>query len=99
LEQAPVGLGEALEELTDLEVIARHGPDPGDQFLADVLGHGLLVHLGGEMVAALGGVFVEGALEEVQSVLDLALELIPAEPEQLSFFAHMYAYIYAYFRA
>jgi hypothetical protein len=99
LEQAPVGVGETLEEFADLEVIGGHGPDAGDQFLAHVLGEGFLVHLGGEVVAALGGVFMEGALEEVQGLDDLALELFLAELEELVLLAHKYAYIYAYFKA
>ena len=58
--------GETLEEFAHLEVIARHGADLGHQILADVFGDGFLVHLGSEVVAALGGVFVERTLEEVQ---------------------------------
>jgi hypothetical protein len=88
-----------LEEFADLEVIARHGPDAGDQFGADVLGDGFLVHLGGEVEAALGGVFMERALQEVQGVVDLAFELLLAELEDFVFFAHTYAYIYAYIKA
>jgi hypothetical protein len=99
LEQAPVGVGEALEELADLEVIGCHGADAGDQFFADVFGEGLLVDFGGEVVAALGGVFMEGALEEVQGGGDLALELFFAEEEELMLFAHTSAYLYAHFRA
>jgi hypothetical protein len=99
LEQAPVGLGEAVEELADLEVVAGHGADQWDQFLADILGHGLLVDLEGEVVAALGGVFVEGALEEVQGVVNLAFELFLSELEELALFAHKYAYLYAHFKA
>jgi len=99
LEQAPVSVGETLEELADFEVIGRHGADPGDQLFADVFGEGLLVHLGGEVVSALGGVFVEGALEEVQGVLDLAFELLLAELEDFVLFAHKRAYLYAHFKA
>jgi hypothetical protein len=99
LEQAPVGVGEALEESAHLEVIARHGADQRDQFFADIPGHGFLVHLDGQVVAALGGILVEGALEEVQGVLDLAFELFLAELEDFTLLAHEYAYIYAYFRA
>jgi hypothetical protein len=51
------------------------------------------------MIAALGGVFVERALEEVQGGVDLALELFPAEPENFVLLAHKYAYNYAYIRA
>ena len=42
---------------------------------------------------------MEGALEEVQGVVDLAFELFLAEPEHFCSFIHKYAYIYAYFRA
>jgi hypothetical protein len=96
LQQAPVGFGEALQELADLEVIGGHGPDAGDQFLADVLGDGFLVHFGGQVIAALGGVLVQGALEEIEGVVDLAFELFLAEPEEFRGLAHVYAYIYAY---
>jgi hypothetical protein len=84
LEQAPVSIGEPLKEFADFEVVASHGADLGHQFLADVFGEGLLVHLGGEVVAALGGVFVEGALEEVQGVVNLAFELFLTEAEDLT---------------
>jgi hypothetical protein len=80
-------------------VIAGHGTDLRDQLPADVFGDGLLVHLGGEMITALRGVFVEGALEELQGIVDLALELFLAEPKNLGLFAHKNAYIYAYFKA
>jgi hypothetical protein len=98
LQQAPVGLREALEEFADLEVIGGHGPDAGDQFPADVLGHSLLVHFGGQVIAPLGGIPVQGALEEVEGVVDLPFELFLAELEDFVFFAHKYAYISAYFR-
>jgi hypothetical protein len=88
-----------LEEFADLEMIAGHGPDLGHQFLADVFGEGLLVHLGGQMIAALGGGFVEGTLEEFEGLVDLAFELFLAELKEFGLFAHVYAYIYAYFRA
>jgi hypothetical protein len=81
LKQPPVSLRETLQEFAHLEVIAGHGSDLGDQLLADVFGNGLLVHLEGEVITALRGVLVEGALEEFQSVVDLALELFFAEPE------------------
>jgi hypothetical protein len=99
LEEAPVGVGEALEEFADLEVIGGHGADLGHQFPADVFGDGLLVDLGGEVIPTLGGVLVKGTLEEVQRLVDLALELLLAELEDFALFAHKYAYIYAYFRA
>jgi hypothetical protein len=99
LEPAPVGLREPLEEAADLEMVGRHGADPRDQILADIFSDGLLVHLGGEVVAALGGIFVEGALEEVEGGVNLALELFLAELENLVWIAHRYAYIYAYFTA
>jgi hypothetical protein len=99
LEQTPVGVREALEEFADLEVMGGHGADAGDQFQTNVFGDGLLVDFGGEVVATLGGVFMEGSLKEVQGGGDLALELFPAEGEELILFAHMYAYLYAYFKA
>jgi hypothetical protein len=80
-------------------MIAGHGADLRDQLLADVLGNSLLVYLGGEVITALRGVFVERALEELQSLVDLTLELFLTEPENFGLFAHKYAYIYAYFRA
>ena len=96
LEQPPIGGGEALEEFADFQVIGRHQAHARDQFLADVFGDGLLVNLGGEMVTALGGILVEGTLEQVQGALDLAVELGLAELESVGWFAHKYAYIYAY---
>jgi len=99
LEQAPVGLGEALQEPAQLTMVLGHGADPGDQVLTDVLGDGLLVHLGGEVVAPLRGVFVQGALEEVKGFVDLPLELPLAEPKGVMWFAHMYTYIYVYIYA
>jgi hypothetical protein len=77
-------------------VVACHGADPGNQFLADVLGAGLLVHLGGEVVTALGRVLVEGTLQEVQAKVDLPVELLLANPEDFMFFAHKSAYVYAH---
>ena len=97
MKQPPVSLGEPLQQFADFQVIACHGADLRDQLLADVFGNGLLVHLGGEVIAALRGVLVEGALEEFQSVVDLALELFLAELENFGLFAHRNAYIYAYF--
>jgi len=96
LEQAPVSLREPLEEFADFEVIAGHGPDQGDQVLAHVLGHSFLIHLNREVVAALRGVLVEGTLEKVQRLANLALELGLAELEEFGLFAHKYAYIHAY---
>jgi hypothetical protein len=96
LQQTPVGVGEPQEELAEFEVVAGHGADLRDQFLANVLGHGFLIHLGGEVVAALGRVFVEGPLEELQTEVDLPVELLLADLEDLKFFAHTSAYIYAY---
>jgi hypothetical protein len=58
-----------------------------------------LVHLEGQVVAALGGVLVERTLEELEGVVDLAFELFLAESESFGLFAHEYAYIYAYFKA
>jgi hypothetical protein len=99
LEQAPVGLREPLEELADLKVISSHGADQRHQFLADVFGHGFLLHLESEVIAALRGIFVKRALEQVKGLVDLALELLFAELEEFGLFAHKYAYIYAYFEA
>jgi len=79
LEQPPVSLRESLKEFAYLEVIGRHGADQRDQFLADIFGHRLLADLDREVVASLRGVFVEGALEEIQSVVDLAFELLLAK--------------------
>jgi hypothetical protein len=99
LEQAPIDLGETAQEFADFEVIGGHGADLGHQVFAHVFGDGLLVHFGGEVVAALGGVFMEGPLEEVQGLGELALELFLAEAEELVLFAHMSAYLYAHFKA
>jgi hypothetical protein len=98
LEQPPVDLRETLEQEADAAVVAGHGADLGHEFLADVAGAGLLVDLDGEMVAALGGVFMERALEEVQGGVDLAPELFLAEPEGGARIIHTYAYKYAYFK-
>ena len=78
-------------------MVAGHGANLGHQFFADIFSKSLLIHLGREVVTALRGVLVQGALEEVQGVIDLALELFPTELEDLVLFAHMYAYLYAYF--
>jgi len=99
LKQAPVSLREPLEELAHFEVVARHGADLGHQLLADVFGDGLLVQLGRQVVAALGGIFVKRTLEELQRLVDLALELFLAELKNFGLFAHKYAYIYAYLEA
>jgi len=88
LEQAPVDVGEAPEEFARLEVIGGHGPDAGDQLPADVFGDGLPVDLGGQMIAALGGIPMEGALEQIEGVVDLAFESILAELEELVLLAH-----------
>ena len=97
MEQAPVSLREALKELAHFEVVAGHSADQRNQFFANIFGHGFLLHLEGEVIAALGGVFVERTLEQVQGLVDLALELFLAELEEFRWFAHKYAYIYAYF--
>ena len=79
MEQAPVDLGEANQQMAKLEVIAGHGADLRDQVLANVFGDRFLIELGGEVIAALGGILVEGTLEEVQGGVDLAMELFLAE--------------------
>jgi len=79
LEQTPVDLGEANQQLAELEVITGHGADLGDQLLANVFGDGLLIKLGGEVIAALGRIFVERPLEEIQGGGDLAEKLFLAE--------------------
>jgi hypothetical protein len=99
LEEPPISLRKALQEFADFEVIAGHGADLGHQFLANVFGDGLLVHLGGEVVAALGGVLMEGPLKELEGVLDLAFELFLAEAKKFGWLAHVYAYYYAPFKA
>jgi len=88
LEPAPIGLGKALEELAHFEVILGHGPNQRDQLFAHVFGDSLLVHLEGQVVAALGGIFMERALEQVQGLVDLAFELFLAEAEEFGLFAH-----------
>ena len=99
MEQSPVSLRESLQEFAHFKVIAGHGADLRDQLLTDIFGDGLLIHLGGEMITALRGVFVEGALEQFQGIVDLALELFFAELKNFGLFVHKYAYIYAYFKA
>ena len=98
MEQAPVGFRKALEEFADLQVIGGHGADQGHQLVTNIFSDRLLVHLGGEVVTALRGIFVQRALEEIQRLVDLALELLLAELKEFGLFAHRYAYIYAYFR-
>jgi len=73
--------------------------DLGDEFLADIFGDGFAVHLGGQMPAALGGVLVERALQQVQGVVDLPFKLFLPEQQVFALFAHEYAYNYAYFKA
>ena len=99
MEQPPVSFRKPLQQFAHFKVIAGHGADLRDQLLTDIFGDGLLVHLGGEVVAALGRSFVERALEEVQGVVDLTFELLLAELEKWAELAHKYASIYAYFRA
>jgi hypothetical protein len=99
LEPTPVGFREPLEQLADLEVVAGHGADLNHQVLADVFGDGFLRHFGREVVAALGRILVERALEQVQGRVDLALELFPAALEHFALLVHKYAYIYAYIMA
>ena len=96
LEQTPIDFGEPSQKLAQLKVIARHGADLRDKIFAHVLGDGLLVHLRGEVIAALRGILVQRALEEIQDGVDLVLELFLAEPEVLSLLIHKYTYIYAY---
>ena len=97
MEQAPVGFREPLEKLADLEVVASHRADQGHQFLADIFSDRLLVHFSREVVTALGRIFVQRALEEIDCLIDLALELLLAELENFGLLAHVYAYIYAYY--
>ena len=92
-------MGEAAQELADFEVVGGHGADQRHQVLAQMLGDGVLIDLDGQVITALGRIFMQGALQEGQGVLDLALELFLAEAENFMLFARKYAYIYAYFRA
>ena len=80
-------------------MVLSHGPNPRHQVLANVSGAGFLLHLGGQMITALGGGFVEGALEQIQGGVDLTGELIFSEQEGIALFAHVNAYIYAHFKA
>ena len=80
-------------------MIGRHGADQRHQFQAHILGDGFLFDLEGQVIAALGGIFMQGALQEIQGLLDLALELILSQLERLALFVHTYAYNYAYFTA
>ena len=79
-----------MEELADFEMVAGHGANLGDQLFANIFGQGLLRHFGGEVVAALRGVLVQGSLEKVQGIIDLALQLFPAELEGLVVLAHIW---------
>ena len=97
MEQTPVSFRKALEEFADLEMVGGHGANAGHQFLADIFGDGLLIDFGGQVVAALRGIFVQRTLEEIQRLVDLALELLLAEAKDFMWFAHKYAYIYAYY--
>ena len=97
MKQTPVSFRKALEEFANLEVIGGHGANAGHQLLAHIFSDRLLIHFGGEVVAALGRVFVQRTLEQIQSLVDLALELLLAELKNFGLFAHKYAYIYAYY--
>jgi hypothetical protein len=79
LEQAPVDLREANQQKAKLEMVTSHGANLGDQLLANVFGDRLLIELGGEVITALGWIFVERTLEEIQGGVDLAVELFLAE--------------------
>ena len=92
LEQAPISLGETLKQFADFEVIACHRPDLGNELPANVFGQGLLVHFGGQVVPTLRRIFVKRALEEIQGLIDLALELLFAEVKKFGLLAHVYAY-------
>jgi len=87
LEQLPIDLGKTAQELSQFKMIGGHGANLRDQFGPDIFGDGLLVNLGGEMPATLGGVFMQGTLEEVQRLADLAFELILAEAQSFSVFS------------
>ena len=80
-------------------MIAGHGAHQRHQVLADVFGDRFLLDLKGQVKAALGRIFVKGSLQEVQRLVDLALQLFLTELEDFGLFAHQYAYIYAYFKA
>src|SRR6266478_2136603 len=79
-------------------MVGGHGTNLGHPLFANIFGQGLLRHFGGEVVAALRGILVKGSLEEVQGLIDLTLQLFPAELEDLVVLAHVYAYLYAYHR-
>jgi hypothetical protein len=79
LKQLPVDFGEACQNAAELEMVAGHGTDLGDEVQADVFGDGFLVDLGGEVKAALGGVLMEGALEQFEGGIGLADELFLAD--------------------
>jgi hypothetical protein len=98
LEQPPIDIGETAQDLSHFKVVVGHGAHLGCELFADVLGAGLLLDLGGEVEAALGGVLMERTLEqEIEDGGDLPFDLIPAEEEGFALFAHWYAYIYAYY--
>ena len=59
MKQAPVSFGETLEQFANFEVIAGHSTDQRDQFLADVFSDGFLIDFNGQVIAALGGIFVK----------------------------------------
>ncbi len=81
-------------------MVLGHGSNGRNQFLAHVFGDGLLVDLKGEMVAALGRVFVERTLQEVESGGNLVLELFLTGGEsQPGVFFHECASLYAYITA
>ena len=88
MKQAPVALGQAPQKFADFEVIGGHGADQRHQVLADILGDGFLVDLGGQVIAALGRIFMQGALQEGQGVLDLAFKLFLAELNDMALFIH-----------
>jgi len=98
LEQAPVGFRQALEEFAHFEVIARHGADTRHQFPADVFSHGFLVDFGRQVIPTLRRILVQRSLQQIQSLVDLTLELLLPEMEQLGFFAHVYTYEYIYLK-
>ena len=65
--------------MTHFEVVGGHGADLRHQGLAHILGDGFLSDFAGEVITALGRVFVERTLEEVEGIADLTLELFLAE--------------------
>jgi hypothetical protein len=94
LEQTPIDLGESAQELAHFEVVGGHGADLGRPVFAHVPSSGFLIHLGGEVVTPLRGGLVKGALEKVEGLVDLTLELFLAELEGVTLFAHMYVCVY-----